>query len=221
MQAFAQLLVDPLIDGNAETPFGSIENFRGHLIPHGALEDMLGFQPFHLHRRRNARADEFNQLMIEQRHTHLQGHCHAHAIYLREDVAGQVRFAVEIEQWVERVAVARWRGDFAKSRRGLGTVQALSKVVGIKRRLVESREDRNVFDITIQRLERDVMYVVAAPRAVRKHTTQRLHNAFAEEARQLCEGAAFSIQGIARVTGKEFVATIAREHNLDVVARQL
>ena len=52
---FAQFLIDPLLDGQAEALLGAVENLVGHEAAHGPFEDALRLKPTHLERRGDAR----------------------------------------------------------------------------------------------------------------------------------------------------------------------
>ena len=112
----------------------------------------------------------------------------------------------------------RMRRILTKAGRGVARSQLLAEVVGVKRGLVQSRKDGNVFDITIERIKRDVMQIVAPPSPMRQIATERLHHIVSQQARQMCEDAALSIKRITSVSGKDFIAAIAREHNFDVLS---
>src|SRR5882672_9621672 len=67
----AQLLVDPLLDGYSKALFRTVQYFRRNQIGDGTSEEVLGFKARHFHGRRNTRY-EFDEFVIEQRHTSFQ-----------------------------------------------------------------------------------------------------------------------------------------------------
>ena len=106
MHAFAQLLVDPLLNRNAKALLRAVEDFGGHEIADCAPKDMFSLEALHFHRSRNARADKFDQFVIKQGYPRFQRHCHAHPINFGQNVSRQIGFAVEIKQRIERIVRA-------------------------------------------------------------------------------------------------------------------
>src|SRR5436190_1450573 len=68
--SFAQLLVYPLLNRNAETLFWTSKNLFRDQVGYGAFEQVLRFQTRHLHRSRNA-GHKVDELMIKERHARL------------------------------------------------------------------------------------------------------------------------------------------------------
>ena len=64
------------------------------------------------------------------------------------------------------------------------------------------------------------MQIIATPGAVWQGATDRIHQAFLYNFRDGIESAAVVLGHVTRVAGKQFIAAVAGEHNLDVLARQ-
>ena len=92
-----------MLNWHSKALLGPVNNFCRHQISDGSFEQMFGFNPGQLHRRRNAR-HEFDKLVIEQRHARFERNSHAHAIDFGKYVAGQISLAVDVEQGIERRA---------------------------------------------------------------------------------------------------------------------
>src|SRR2546423_5041363 len=217
----AQLVVNPLLDGHAEALLGPVQNFRRHEVAHRALEDVLRLKAAHLQRGGDAR-DELYQLLVEQRHARFERGGHAHPVNLRQDVAGQVRLAVNVEQFVERFAGADSSGVLLKTQRGEVVAGKLAaEIFRVEQKPVGLCEDGDAVEITFDGVERDVVQVVAPARAVWKARAQGLHDPAAQEAREAREAAPFGVGDVARVSGEQFVSAVAGEHDGDVLAREL
>ena len=65
------------------------------------------------------------------------------------------------------------------------------------------------------------MHIISSPRAVPKIAAERLHQAFAQCARQPREAVTFAIESVTCISGEQLITTIARENNGNVFTREL
>ena len=160
--------------------------------------------------------------MIEQRHACFQGSGHTHAIYFGQDIARQIRLAVDVKQRIKNRLCFDAGAKFSKRCFDVTVVAKLTlELAAIKRPLVESCEHRNRVEIAVDRIERHVVEIVAAPKAVRQSLADWFHHSASYNSRQQRIPAPSTLGHVTSVTGKQLVTAIAREHDRHVVARQL
>src|SRR6266516_451038 len=178
---------------------------------------MFSFESSQLHRCGNT-CDEFNQLMIKQRHPCLQRNRHTHAINFCKYVPGQVCFAVDVEQGVKFGISTHVATEFPEIRTQMVPLSKLIAEVGsVQRTLGESGENRNVIEIPADWIERHIMQVVAPPGSMRQSPAQWIHQAFLNHSRNQIELGTASLGHVTRVAGKEFVTSVASQYDLDVL----
>src|SRR6185295_4396026 len=166
--ARTQLLIDPFLDRDTKSLLRPVENFGRNQISDCSLEQVFGLEPGQLQGRGNA-CDKLDQLVIEQRRSRLQRHSHTHAIDFREYVAGQISLTVEIQQTIERLFTLNVLDQFIKETGDIATWSKLSrKVRRVKRSPIQVRENRNTVEISRNRIEGNVVQVVASPCGVRQ-----------------------------------------------------
>jgi len=91
----AQPAAEPMAEGNGKTALGSVDDFIGKKPLHGALKQDLGGSSMDLEIRWDS-SRKLDQFMIKQGRPGLDGVCHAHPVYLREDVQRQRTVKIQI-----------------------------------------------------------------------------------------------------------------------------
>src|ERR1044071_9081445 len=111
VEQLAKLVIEPALDRHAEALLLTIDYLVGNQPPNCRLQNVLPDRAPQLERSGN-RLNELNELVIQQRLARFYRVGHAHAIDLREDVAGEISLAVEVEQMIETFIRMRHRKQF-------------------------------------------------------------------------------------------------------------
>ena len=98
-----------------------MDDFLRNQIGHRLFQNVFGRLPAQFQSSRD-RLDEFDQFVIQQRHARFYGMRHAHAIHFGQNVAGQIRFAVQVKQPLNLIGRTRFGKQVFKRRRRIMSV---------------------------------------------------------------------------------------------------
>ena len=95
---------EPEPHGDAKSVLLATDNFAGNHALESFLQNVLGGELAKFQVRRNVGC-ELQKFVVEKRTAHLQGVGHTHSVRLDQQVAGQVRFGVDIKQLADGIYI--------------------------------------------------------------------------------------------------------------------